>query len=486
MPRLQWMKYGLAALLVATRVRAQSTADRTATDSPALVQKAPASPTLLQELDSSLEKVVAKVSPAVVQIAVTGYGPLEDHGHTDTSRIARQRAIGSGVIVDPDGYIITNAHVVEGAQRIHVILPPRGGDSTLELQPIHAEQILDARVVGSHKQSDLALLKVEASHLPTVPLRTDVRVRQGELVFAVGSPEGLRDSVTMGVVSSVARQTNPDNPMIYLQTDAAINPGNSGGPLVDIDGNLLGINTFILSEGGGSEGLGFAIPAAIVNFDYQSLRKSGRVQRVAIGAKAQNITPILAAGLGLARSWGAIISDIAVGGVGDAAGLKIQDIVLGIDSHPVLGLPDFVAALYLHPLDQVLKIDVLRGTNRLSLNVPVVVYHEKIDELADIPELQKSLIRKLSIFVTELDGSVKQLLRGARSDSGVVVVAQAAGTNAVDTGLEAEDIIRAIDGAPLQSVSQLRAIVLKLGQGDPVVLQIERKGRLQYLAFEME
>ena len=480
------MKYGIACLLVATCVRAQCTAVRTATDAPALIPKAPASSTLLRELNSSLERVVAKVSPAVVQIVVTGYGPLEDHGHTDTSRIARQHAIGAGVIVDPDGYIMTNAHVVEGAQRIRVILPPPAGDSTLELQPIHAEQILHARVLGTHKQSDLALLKVQASHLPTVPLRTDVRVRQGELVFAIGSPEGLRDSVTMGVLSSVARQTNPDDPMIYLQTDAAINPGNSGGPLVDIDGNLLGINTFILSEGGGSEGLGFAIPAAIVNFDYQSLRKNGRVQRVAIGAKAQNITPTLAAGLGLARSWGAIISDVAVGGVGDAAGLKIQDIVLAIEDRPILGLPDFVAALYLHPVDQVLKIDVLRGMNRMSLNVPVMVYHEKMDEVADIPELQKSLIRKLSIFVTEFNGSVKQLLRGARSDSGFVVVAQAAGTNAVDTGLESGDIIRAIDGAPLQSISQLRAIVPKLGQGDPVVLQIERKGRLQYLAFEME
>src|SRR6266436_1036731 len=228
---------GIACLLIAAFAQAQSpdTSRPLTPDKPVAAR----SSNFLRELDSSLEKVVAKVSPAVVQIVVTGYGPLEDHGHTDTSRIARQRAIGSGVIVDPDGYIITNAHVVEGAQRIRVILPPPAGDSTLELQPIHAEQILDARVVGSHKQSDLALLKVEASHLPTVPLRTDVRARQGELVFAVGSPEGLRDSVTMGVVSSVARQTNPDNPMIYLQTDAAINPGNSGGPLVDIDGNLL-------------------------------------------------------------------------------------------------------------------------------------------------------------------------------------------------------------------------------------------------------
>src|SRR5260370_35463440 len=134
--------------------------------------------------------------------------------------------------------------------------------------------------------------------LPTVPLRDDVRVRQGELVFAIGSPEGLRNTVTMGVVSSLARQLDPDNPMAYIQTDAALNPGNTGGPLLDIDGNVIGINTLMLSEGGGSEGLGFAIPAAIVNFDYRNLRKSGHVRRVAIGARTQNITPTLAAGLG--------------------------------------------------------------------------------------------------------------------------------------------------------------------------------------------
>src|SRR2546423_1717152 len=179
---------------------------RPCADADAVRLNAPRSANLLRDLDSSLEQVVAKVSPAVVQIVVTGYGPLEDHGHSDTARIVRQHAIGAGVIVDPDGYIVTNAHVVEGAERIRVILPPPA-ESTNEVPPLHAGQILDAKVLGTHKQSDLALLKVEATHLPTVPLRSDVRVRQGELVFAVGSPEGLRDSVTMGVVSSVARQT---------------------------------------------------------------------------------------------------------------------------------------------------------------------------------------------------------------------------------------------------------------------------------------
>ena len=479
------MKYGIACLLVATSARSQSTAVRTAADAPALISKAPASSNLLRALDSSLEAVISKVSPAVVQIVVNGYGPSEDHGHA-TARIVRQHAIGTGIIVDPDGYIITNAHVVEGAQRVRVILPSPTAESSLELQPIHADQILDAKVLGTHKQSDLALLKVEAMHLPTVLLRNDVRVRQGELVFAIGSPEGLRNTVTMGVVSSLARQLDPDNPMVYIQTDAALNPGNSGGPLVDIEGNLVGINTSILSKSGGSEGLGFAIPAAIVNFDYQNLRKYGHVQRVAIGAKAQNITPTLAAGLGLARSWGAIVSDINPGGLAEAAGLKIQDIALAIDDRPILGLPDFMAALYLHPADQVLKIDVLRGTSRMSFNVPVTVYHETIAELSDIPELKKILIRRLSIFVTDLDDRVRPLLHDTRSDSGVVVIAQTGGPNAMDTGLETGDIVRAIDGTPLESVSQLQAMVRNIRSGDPVVLQVERSGRLQYLAFEME
>ena len=487
MTRLQPMKCGLiACVLAAASAFGQSTCVRRASDAPDVPSKAPASTTLLRDLNSSLEAVVSKVSPAVVQIVVTGYGPSEDHGHTDTARIVRQHAIGTGIIVDPDGYIMTNAHVVEGAQRIKVILPPLASDSPIALQPIHAGQILDATLLGTHEQSDLALLKIDATHLPTAALRSDVRVQQGELVFAIGTPEGLRNTVTMGVVSSLARQLDPDKPMVYIQTDAPLNPGNSGGPLVDIDGNVIGINTLMLSEGGGSEGLGFAIPAAIVSFDYQNLRKAGRVQRVAMGVRTQNITPTLATGLGLARSWGAVISDIAAGGAAEAAGLQLNDIVLAIDGRQILGLPDVIMALYLHPPDRVLKMDVLRGETPMSFYVAVKVYHESIDDLADIPGLQKRLVRKLNVFVADLDGNVRPLLENSRSESGVVVVAQLSGSNAMDTGLETGDIIRAVDRTALETTSQFETLVHNLRPGDPVVLQVERKGKLQYLAFEME
>jgi serine protease Do len=487
MSRLQWTKYGIiACFFAAIPALAQSAAARTDSDVLTVTSNATASPNLLRAFDTSLETVVSKVSRAVVQIVVSGYGPSQEHGHTDTARIVRQHALGTGVIVDPDGYIITNAHVVEGAQRIKVILPPPAVDSPIELQPIHAGQILEARLLGTHKQSDLALLKIEATDLPAVTLRSDVRVHQGELVFAIGTPEGLRNTVTMGVASSLARQLEPDNPMVYIQTDAALNPGNSGGPLVDIDGNVIGINTLMLSEGGGSEGLGFAIPAAIVSFDYQNLRKSGHVQRVALGLRTQNITPTLAAGLGLARSWGAIVSDIAAGGAAEAAGLQVNDIVLAVDGRPILGLPDVIMALYIHPPDQVSKIDVLRGVTPMSFYVSVKVYHENIGDLADIPGLQKSLVRRLNIFVTDLDGELRPLLQGTRSDSGVLVVAQIGGSNALDTGLETGDIIRAVDRTALQTTSQFETLVHNLRSGDPVVLQVERKGKFQYLAFEME
>jgi serine protease Do len=367
-----------------------------------------------------------------------------------------------------------------------VILSPAPVNSPVELQPIHAKQILEATLLGANKQSDLALLKVDAAHLPSLSLRPDTPVHQGELVFAVGSPEGLQDSITMGVVSSVTRQPDPDNPMVYIQTDAPINHGNSGGPLVDVDGHVIGMTTFILSENGGSEGLGFAIPAAIIDFDYQTLRKYGRVQHVAIGATTQTITPTLAAGLNLVRSWGAIISNIAPLGNAEAAGLQVGDIVLAIDDRPIRGAFDFTTALYVHPDDRIMKVEVLRGTEKMSFEVPVVVHHDRVQDIADIPDLQKSYVPQLSVFVTDLTENVRKVIRPAQSLSGIVVIAEAASGFSVDTGLKKGDIIRAINGTSLEEVEQLRRTVRSFKPGDPVVVQIERVGKLEYLAFEMQ
>src|ERR1022692_5005871 len=354
---------------------------------PSSENAASASSQTLAQFNDALEGLAARVSPAVVQILVTGYGPLHEESRTETALIVRQHAVGSGVIVDASGYIMTNAHVVEGAQRIRVALPLPS--DTGRAVAVGKRRILEARLLGVHKDTDLALLKIDENDLPTLALLTERRPRVGQLVFAIGSPEGLQNSVTMGVVSAVSRQPDPEKAMTYIQTDAPLNPGNSGGPLVDMNGSVVGINTFILSQGGGSEGLGFAIPARIVDFVYHSLRRYGHVHRVEIGAVAQEITPTLADGLHLAQRWGVIIADIKPDGPAATAGLRVQDIVLTADDRRIETLPGLSSALYLHRLDQVLKLEILRGEEKKTLYVPAIEHRDQMDQLFDSADPEK-------------------------------------------------------------------------------------------------
>jgi len=440
---------------------------------------------ILQQMNSALQTLVARISPAVVQIQVTGYGALDENKSSQTAFIARQHAIGSGVIVDPDGYIITNAHVVQGARRIRVVLPMPSPEVPT-VTPIGREHVFDAKVIGVHKETDLALLKIDQKGLPTLELGNGRRIHQGELVVALGSPEGLENSVTMGVVSSVGRQPDPDRPMVYIQTDAPINPGNSGGPLVDMDGYVVGINTMILSQGGGSEGLGFAIPARVVRFVYESLRKYGHVHRVEIEAAAQNVTPALAEGLGLSQSYGVVISDVTPGGPAEAAGLKIGDIVVTADERRIDTLPGLTAAMYLHPLDEVMKLVILRGTQRKTLEVPVLEHRDPMDKIVDAIDPEKSVVRRLGILAVDLDPQLKSVVGDLRISSGVVVVARTADLLGPETDLRTGDVIHSVNSVSIDSLDSLRARLREIKPGAPVVLQVERDSKLEWVAFEME
>jgi serine protease Do len=482
----------IALILMPTAVQAQSgDADRQGLAAPEPSQSRPqqaltaaSAPSTLVQLNSELVNLATKVSPAVVQILVTGYGPVRDENRSETALIVRQHAVGSGVIVDPNGYIMTNAHVVEGAQRIQVALPLPMADSGAQV-PIGKRHILDAKLLGQHKETDLALLKIDETDLPTLPLNTQ-RPHVGQLVFAIGSPEGLQNSLTMGVVSAVARQADPSKALTYIQTDAPINPGNSGGPLVDMDGTVLGINTFILSQGGGSEGLGFAIPARVVDFVYRSLRKHGHVHRVEIGAASQEITPTLADALHLARHWGVIVVDVTPGGPAEAAGLKIQDIILEADDRHIETLPSLESALYLHRIDKPVKLDILRGDERKTIYIPAVEHRDAMDQIIDSINPENSLIPRLGVLAIDLTDDLRQQLSSLRIPSGVIVVGRAADLILPDTGLQAGDVIHSMNGTSIDSVNQLRSMTHDLKTGAPVALQVERDGGLTYVSFEVE
>ena len=448
--------------------------------------KSPEAPGVLVQLNAALQDLATQVSPAVVQILVTGYGAAREADRSQTAFIVRQHGVGSGVIVDPNGYIMTNAHVVEGAQRIRVALPFPMGDSS-GLVPLGKRRIAEAHLLGLHKESDLALLKIDQTDLPTLPLVSQQRPHVGQLVFAIGSPEGLQNSVTMGVVSALARQADPSKPLTYIQTDAPINPGNSGGPLVDMNGAVVGINTFILSQGGGSEGLGFAIPARVVEFVYRSLRKYGHVHRVEIGAVTQEITPTLAEGLNLAQHWGVIVADVKPDGPAEAAGLQVQDIILSADDRRIETLPSLSAALYLHRLDQVIKLEILRGQERKIINVPAIEHHDQMDQLLDAVNPENSLIPRLGVLAIDLSGDLGTKLKSVlRVPSGVIVVGRAVELVTPESGLQAGDVIHQLNTKPLDSMATLRTAVDSLKTGDPVVLQIERDGELMFVSFEME
>lgn len=444
---------------------------------------------LLEQFSESLDELTARVSPAIVQVLVTGYGPLEDKNKGDASQIGRQRSLGSGVILDSDGYIITNAHVVKGAQRVRVLLTPRGASDAQARASLGSEDHLPpltAKIIGIAPSMDLAVLKIEAKGLPTLPIADYTKLKKGQLVLAFGNPEGLENTVTMGVVSAVARQPDPDSPNVYIQTDAPINPGNSGGPLVDTQGQLVGINTFILTESGGSQGLGFAIPSSVVEFVYEQLRKSGRVHRSIIGVQLQQISPALASGLNLKKQDGVVVSDVLPGGPAEKAGMKIQDILLAIDGRLIGSVPIADMIISTKPASTIVKAEILRGTEKLTLEITLTERKSDVDHLADLIDPEKSLVAKLGIFGIEIDDKLANDLEDLRIPSGVIVAATSADTASADADLQAGDVIHAVNGKHIETLDGLRAALNGIPAGNSGVLQIERDGRLLYVTFEMD
>jgi serine protease Do len=448
---------------------------------------------VLNQFSESVQALAARVAPSVVQISVTRYAAREggDSGRTGVV-LGRQQSVGSGVIIDPDGYIVTNAHVVANALRIRVTRTAPGAPISDKSDRTIADTLaqalappVDATLVGVFRELDVALIKIPETGLPALPFADYGKLRQGLVVFAFGSREGLGNSMSMGVVSSVARQPDPDSPFLYIQTDAPINPGDSGGPLVNAQGEIVGLDTFILTESGGSEGIGFAIPSTLVQLTSEKLRKYGHMHRQLIGVGVQTITPTLASALGLPQDSGVLISDVVPAGPAEAAGVKLNDIVLAIDGKQVENMPAFMTALLSHPGGQKVRLDLLRGSGKLSLEVASVEESHTSDRLADLIDPQKNRVRQLGIVGLAIDKQTESMFPGLRGPYGVIVAALSASSAASLTGLEAGDVIHEVNGTAVSSLDELRATLAKFKRGDPVALFIERDGKLQYLSFEI-
>jgi len=452
-------------------------------------QKAPVpTPDSLARMNDSIDVLTRKVWPSVVQILVSSYGAREEpEGRGGASGVVfgRQRSVGSGFVIDPDGYIMTNAHVVSGAQRVQIALPADNADGTLGTALSSRMKLVPARIVGITTELDLALLKVEGVKLAPLPLATYSQVRQGETVFAFGSPMGMRNSLTHGLVSAVARQVDPDSPLIYVQTDAPINPGNSGGPLVNIRGEVVGVNTFIVSQSGGNEGLGFAIPSATTRTVFKQLKEHGLIRRQEIGVSLQTISPVMASSLKLPKDYGVIVSDVWPGGPAEGAGLQIGDILVSVDGQPADNLPTVIYNFRLRDSSDKVELVVLRGTTQQTLSVQPIEMRAELDAVSAMADPERNLVPEIGILGVEIDARIAAAASGLRAPYGVIVAARASGA-LVDVPLQANDVIRSVNDRKVATLAQLREVLRALPPGAPVTLQVQREGRLTYVSFTFD
>ncbi len=440
----------------------------------------------IKDLSKALEDLSARTGRSVVQIFVRSYVTAESSDQV-SELLSKESSSGSGILLSADGYILTNAHVVRGAHEVKVQLNIRMEQEARQQGDRSLNRPIDGRVVGIDRDSDLAVVKIDRTNLPFLTFGDSDELKQGQIVLALGNPFGLDNSVSMGVVSAVSRQIKGDDPMVYIQTDAPINPGNSGGPLLDADGKVVGINTLIFTQSGGSEGIGFAIPSNIAREVYAQLKSKGHVHRGQLGIVGQTITPDMAEGLSLETDHGIVISDLEPKGPAVAAGLQTDDVITGLNGRSVTNLHQLEAYVFRLAPGTTVTLRVQRGTG--ELNLPVVTEEQSggaLDSLADVVDPTKNVVPELGIVGLDLTKDVMQLMPELRRPSGVVVAARK--TNAPYSGplLQAGDVIYEINRQVVNGVEALRKVLSHMKSGQSVVLLIERNTELVYVPLQLD
>ncbi len=427
-------------------------------------------------------ELVDKVGPAVVNIRTTervratrgGSGELDEDmldffrrrgipipqipnrpspRAPDAESEPQQRGVGSGFILTGDGYVMTNAHVVEGADEVIVTMPDK--------------REFKARTIGSDKRSDVALVKIEATGLPSVRVGDPNKLKVGEWVIAIGSPFGLENSVTAGIVSAKARDTDSFLPLI--QTDVAINPGNSGGPLINMRGEVVGINSQIYSRSGGYMGISFAIPIDEAFRVSEQLRANGRVIRGRIGVVIERVTREVAEAIGLGKPSGALVRSVEAGGPAEKAGVEAGDIITKVDSRSVEGsvdLPRIVGAIK-PGTKAALQVFRRGGTRDLSVVVAELEPERTVARKAPDREKPATPVGSFGLGVSDLTDAQK---RESKVKGGVHV--DTAEGAAVRAGIKENDIITTVDNVEITSAKQFEAVIAKLDKAKPITLLV--------------
>jgi serine protease Do len=379
----------------------------------------------------------------------------------------KTRSLGSGFIIDPKGYVVTNNHVVEGAEKIKVILV--GGKE------------YKATIKGRDPKTDLALIKIvdPPPNLPFLKLGDSDAIQVGDWVLAVGNPFGLGHTVTQGIISAKGRVIGAGPYDNFLQTDASINPGNSGGPLLNLKGEVIGINTAILASG---QGIGFATPSNIAKFVIPQLREKGKVIRGMIGVQVQNVTPELAKTFGMSEARGALVAEVNPGSPAQKAGMHRGDIIIEFNGHPIHEMNELPRLVADTPPGSKATVKVLRKGKEKTLHLTIVELTEA--RQARAREEHKGEKTPLGLEVQNLTPNLAQQFR-LRDHKGVVVVQVEPGSPASEGGLRAGDMILEVNGTVVSTVREYNAAIGKLKKETVARLLIKRMGRTLYLAVEI-
>ena len=480
------LKLGAAAVAVASALTAAYSighanapasppaAQATALPIPASTAVAPAAAAALPDMSA----IVARNSPAVVHVSVVAgrrsadarssededalpdlfrrFAPPGQHGDAP-----RRGGVGSGFIVSADGVILTNAHVVEGAEEVNVKLGDR--------------REFRAKVLGADKASDVAVLKIDASGLPAVKIGSAANTRVGEWVLAIGSPFGFESSASAGIVSARSRALPDGGYVPFIQTDVAVNPGNSGGPLFNMAGEVIGINSQIYSRSGGYQGISFAIPIEVAMNIERQVASGGKIERGRIGVGIQEVNQALADSFGLKSPAGALVGSVDKDGPGARAGLQPGDVILSVDGKPIVTSVELPAMVSAMKPGQTARLEVWRGGERKNIDVTVDRFADNKVAAADTPELNKG---RLGVAVRPLSPEEQR-----RSDSKGGVVVENVGGAAAKAGIRRGDILVSVNGQSISSPEQLRELITKAEK--KIAVLVERGNSRIFVPVEL-